>query len=174
VGIVGRMVRRASRGVVHDLEDAAQETLCRLLEVDAYRFDSARALEGFVATRATWTLRDMRRREARRGRLDAVDLARTAPTLDHEPPSIGEIAPDLTPHLARLSAEDRALLQAHDVDGTSLRTLAGQWGVNVSTLSRRRATVLRELRNGLSTDPTSVGRPSDGCSESPVSRLCRD
>jgi RNA polymerase sigma factor (sigma-70 family) len=151
VGIVGRMVRRASRGVVHDLEDAAQETLCRLLEVDAYRFDSARTLEGFVATRATWTLRDMRRREARRGRLDAVDLARTAPTLDHEPPPIGEIAPDLTPHLARLSAEDRALLQAHDVDGTSLRTLAGQWGVNVSTLSRRRAAALSSLRRRLHT-----------------------
>jgi RNA polymerase sigma factor (sigma-70 family) len=145
--------------VTHDLEDAAQETLCRLLEVDVFRFDSARALEGFVAVRARWTLRDMRRRAARRGRLDALDLARTAPTLDHGPPSIREIAPDLTPHLARLSAEDRALLQAHDVDGTSLRALAGQWGVNVSTLSRRRAAALSSLRLWLcSSLPRPAGR----------------
>ena len=145
--MVRRLVRRASRGVAHDLEDAAQETLCRLLEVDVYRFDSTRALEGFVAVRARWTLRDMRRREARRGRLDGLDLARTAPTLDHGPPSMLEPPPDLTPHLARLSPEDRALLQAHDGDGTSLRTLAGQWGVNVSTLSRRRSLAHQRLRS---------------------------
>ena len=151
--MVGRVVRRASRGVVHDLEDAAQETLCRLLEVDAGRFDSTRALEGFVAVRARWTLRDMRRREARRGRLDALDLTRSAPTVDHGPPEgIGEIPPDLTPHLARLSAEDRALLQAHDVDGTTLRTLAGRWGVNVSTLSRRRAAALGTILTALGTE----------------------
>jgi RNA polymerase sigma factor (sigma-70 family) len=148
VVMVQRMVRRASRGITHDLDDAAQETLCRLLEVDAARFDGRRAVTGFVAMRARWTLRDMRRREARRARLDAVDLAR-CPRPVCPPPEITDPSPDLTPHLARLSDDDRALLQAHDVDGTSLRALAGQWGVSASTLCRRRAILLMSLHRSL-------------------------
>ena len=77
VAIVRRMVRRASGGVTHDIDDAVQETLCRLVAVDAHRFDSTRALEGFVALRARWTLMDGRRRQGREGRALARHLANT-------------------------------------------------------------------------------------------------
>ena len=143
--IVRRTVRRASRGVTHDLDDAVQETLCRVLAIDAYRFDSTRAVEGFVAMRARWTLRDMRRRESRRGRLDAVDLARSVEPMASFP--LDDATPDLTPHLARLSGADRALLMAHDVDGVTLTLLARQWGVSVATLSRQRSSALATLRS---------------------------
>lgn len=145
VAIVRRMVRRASGGVTHDLDDAVQETLCRVLAIDAYRFDSTRAVEGFVAMRARWTLRDMRRRESRRGRLDAVDLARSVEPM--APCPLDGATPDLTPHLARLSVADRALLMVHDVDGVSLTLLARQWGVSVATLSRQRSSALAILRS---------------------------
>ena len=144
VAIVRRMVRRASGGITHDLDDAVQETLCRVLAIDAYRFDSTRAVEGFVAMRARWTLRDMRRRESRRGRLDAVDLARSVEPMA---PCAVEGVPDLTHHLASLSVADRALLMAHDVDGVSLTTLASQTGVSVATLSRPRSSALASLRS---------------------------
>jgi len=149
VAIVRRMVRLASGGVTHDLEDATQEALCRMLEVDAYRFDSTRALTGFVACRARWTLRDMRRKESRRGRLDAADLSRSSAPTEHPAPDVADAMPDLTHLLASLSADERAVLQAHDVEGTSLRSLARQWGVGVATLSRRRAKALSRLRLGL-------------------------
>jgi DNA-directed RNA polymerase specialized sigma24 family protein len=48
VAIVRRMVRRASGGVSHDLDDAVQETLCRLLALDAHTFGTTRAPEGDV------------------------------------------------------------------------------------------------------------------------------
>lgn len=154
VAIVRRMVRRASGGVTHDLDDAVQETLCRLLAVDAGRFDSTRALEGFVALRARWTLMDGRRRQGREGRALARHLANTealtpsveVDAIDSEEAaaSAGTIAA-LAVAFDALPDDDRALLQAHDVDGASLRTLAGQMGVNVSTLSRRRRLALRRL-----------------------------
>jgi DNA-directed RNA polymerase specialized sigma24 family protein len=139
------MVRRASGGITHDLDDAIQETLCRVLAIDAYRFDSTRPVEGFIAMRARWTLRDMRRREARRGRLDALDLARDAAPKEHPAPDVPDPLPDLTPHLASLSVADRALLIAHDIDGVSLTMLARQMGVTVSTLSRRRVAALERV-----------------------------
>ena len=147
VAIVRRMVRRASGGITHDVDDAVQETLCRVLAVDVYRFDSTRAVEGFIATRAGWTLRDMRRRESRRGRLDAVDLARSVEPM--APCGVEDVPPDLAHHLASLSVADRALLMAHDVDGVSLTTLARQTGVSVATLSRRRSSALAILRRDL-------------------------
>jgi len=149
VSIVRRMVRRASGGITHDVDDAVQETLCRVLAVDAYRFDSTRAVEGFIAMRAGWTLRDMRRQEARRGRLDALDLARDAAPREHPAPDVPDPTPDLTQHLASLSVADRALLMAHDVDGVTLTTLARQLGVSVATLSRRRTGALGWMRRGI-------------------------
>lgn len=154
VAIVRRMVRRASGGVSHDLDDAVQETLCRLLAVDAGRFDSTRALAGFVALRARWTLMDGRRRQGREGRALARHLASTealtpsveADALDDEEAAANAAAVGaLAVAFDVLPEDDRALLQAHDVDGVSLRTLAGHMGVNVSTLSRRRGLALRRL-----------------------------
>ncbi len=51
VAIVRRMVRRASGGATDDLDDAVQETLCRLLALDAHTFGTTRALRGMCGQR---------------------------------------------------------------------------------------------------------------------------
>jgi RNA polymerase sigma factor (sigma-70 family) len=152
--LVRERVRRASRGIGHDLDDAAQETLCRLLA----RFDGARAVAGFVALRARWTLVDGRRRQARQGRTDAryledldvvtpspeVDVIAAADAAEHE-----HRVRAVAAALACLDDDARTLLVAHDVDGVSLRVLAASQGVNVSTLSRRRATAIGALARAM-------------------------
>jgi RNA polymerase sigma factor (sigma-70 family) len=156
--LVARMVRRASGGVGHDLDDAAQDTLCRLLADDGARFDGARAVAGFVALRARWTLVDGRRRQARQGRADArylealdvetpspeADVLAAADTADHE-----QRVRAVAAALACLDDDARSLLVAHDIDGVSLRVLAASQGVNVSTLSRRRATAIGALARAM-------------------------
>jgi RNA polymerase sigma factor (sigma-70 family) len=152
--IVRRAVRRASRGVEHDLEDAAQDALCRILDDDRVRFDGRRALVGFVALRARWTLADGRRRECRAGRLHARYLdeaATTAPSPEEgaiaaeDDAARAEKASDVARAIASLDPDARAIVMAHDLGGTSLRVLARAAGVNVSTLSRRRTAALATL-----------------------------
>lgn len=174
--IVRRMVRRASGGVTHDLEDAVQETLCRLLTADVHRVDPTRNVAGFVALRARWTLADGRRREARQGRADArfvggLDAVARSPEDEAIAAENGREqarkATVATAALASLDAEARALVVAHDIDGVSLRTLATAAGVNVSTLSRRRVVALHAVRIRLSSRLTCfqvpAQRPAAGC-----------
>jgi RNA polymerase sigma factor (sigma-70 family) len=152
--IVRRAVRRASRRVEHDLEDAAQDALCRILDDDRVRFDGRRALVGFVALRARWTLADGRRRECRAARLHARYLdeaATTAPSPEDEAIAAEDAMARATTAAAvgraieALDPDARAIVMAHDLGGVSLRVLARTAGVNVSTISRRRAAALAAI-----------------------------
>jgi RNA polymerase sigma factor (sigma-70 family) len=156
--IVRRAVQRASRGVEHDLDDAAQDALCRMLDDDRARFDGRRALVGFVALRARWTLADGRRRECRAGRLHARYLdehVTTSPSPEDEAIAAEDaaaraaLAADVARAVASLEPDARAVVMAHDLGGASLRVLAHQAGVNVSTLSRRRAAALAALETAV-------------------------
>jgi RNA polymerase sigma factor (sigma-70 family) len=152
--IVGQAVRRACRGVDHDLEDAAQDALCRILDDDHARFDGRRAIVGFVALRARWTLADGRRRECRAGRLHARYLDEqptTAPSPEDEAIAAEDDAAeqaraaDVARAIDALDRDARAIVMAHDLGGASLRDLARAAGVNVSTLSRRRSAALAAI-----------------------------
>jgi RNA polymerase sigma factor (sigma-70 family) len=152
--LVRRAVQRASCGVEHDLDDAAQDALCRILDDDRARFDGGRGVVGFVALRARWTLADGRRRECRAGRLHARYLdeqATTAPSPEDEAIAAEDDAAravhaaDVARAVASLDPDARAIVIAHDLGGASLRVLARQAGVNVSTLSRRRTAALAAI-----------------------------
>jgi RNA polymerase sigma factor (sigma-70 family) len=153
LALVERMVRRAAGGISHDVGDAVQETALRLLSTDVHRFNPALGLEGFIAKRAMWTLRDMRRREASRGRVEAQALPAepTTPASDELVAAAQQerlqtaLAAVVAGALAELDEEARAVVEAHDLAGRPLRDLARAGGVNVSTLSRRRARGLDRL-----------------------------
>jgi RNA polymerase sigma factor (sigma-70 family) len=163
VTLVRRLVWHACGGTTHDFNDAVQETLRRVLEVDAGRYDGTRPLAPFLALRARWTVRDLRRQEARRARLEAHAVSIGAPAVEREAPPTpadvlearerdsvrGAMVAKFPAALASLPDSQRAVLYGHDVGGRSLRALAKQEGVNVSTLSRRRALGLGRLRDAV-------------------------
>lgn len=153
------MVQRSSRGIGHDLDDAVQETLLRMLTVDVARFDPAFGVAGFAATRAMWTVRDLRRREAARGRIDGRFVA-DAVANDEPSPEAAHLARldeadtasavgTLRLALAELDDDTRAVIEAHDLHERPLRELARERGQNVSSLSRRREKGLRRLARRL-------------------------
>ncbi len=153
------MVERVAGRVRHDLDDATQETLVRMLAVDADRFDPGFGIEGFAARRVMWTVRDMRRREAARGRTEArsangANDDAPSPEVLHlarlEAAAAAAAARKLKIALGELPADVRGVIQRHDLQGRPLRELARQSGENVSSLSRRRERGLRSLSERMS------------------------
>ncbi len=164
IAIVRQQVRRVNRGRAHDEDDAVQETLARMLDVDANRFDEGRGtVEGLVSKRAVWTLRDMRRRQAAQGRLggrfitdqadagdlDAVPSAEAALTAAAADRARERQALAVRAAVAELERGPRTVIEACDLGGLSMRQLAQAEAVNVSTLSRRRAAGLQVLATSL-------------------------
>jgi RNA polymerase sigma factor (sigma-70 family) len=143
---------RYLRTVAHGNEEAAHEALQRAYVKSVRhvrRFETERVMWGWLAQIARGCLIDLARREQRYATL----LGRLAaePPQEHSAQAGGaELRDLLSASLTRLTASDRALIEAHYMDGQRIQQIATSIGTTPKAIESRLARIRNRLRTWLS------------------------
>ncbi len=137
--------------VGHGNEEAAHEALQRAYVKSVRhvrRFETEHAMWGWLAQIARGCLIDLARSESRYATL-LGKLAAELPQEHTDAPEESELRNRLAASLTRLTASDRALIQAHYIDGLRIQQIATSVGATPKAVESRLARIRCRMRTWL-------------------------